>query len=109
MKTRERDKIMNDSYSLTSEHDDGIISKTSEITKSKISIENIITSPPIIRTKPKDKLNDLLQLSKKTGGGEIMDNKSKLKKSIKVTKHKNNVLSEKFDQVESFYDNMIKI
>ena len=85
------------------------MSKTSEITKSKMSIENIITSPPIIRTKSKDKLNDLLELSKKTGGGEIINDKLKIKKNIKVTKHKNNILSEKFDQAENFYDNMIKI
>ena len=84
------------------------INKTSEITKSKTSIENIITSPPIIRTKSKDKLNDLLEINKITGGTNNQT-QPKLKKNIKVSKHKNNMLSEKFDQVESYYDNMIKI
>lgn len=81
-------------------------SELTDLIRSKTSIQNIITSPPMIRTKPKDKLNDLI------GGGEIIINKKDnlgAKKNIRVSKNKNNILSEKFDQAESFYDNMIKI
>ncbi len=93
--------VLANKYSKTSEQN-----PTSELTKSKTSIENILSSPPVIRTKQKDKLNDLFELGKKIGGGET---ENKTKKNIKVTKHKNGNLSEKFDQVESFYDDMIKI
>ena len=109
IKNKRKDSNNNKNYSETSEQNiyesNANTSELTDITKSKTSIQNIITSPPIVRTKPKDKLNDLF------GGGETIMNKnnSKTKKNIKVSKNKNNILSEKFDQVESFYDNMIKI
>jgi hypothetical protein len=75
----------------------GTVSKSD--TNSKTSITNIITSPPIIRQKKDDRINDIFELGKKVGGG---------KKQIKVTRVKNNMMSDKFDLAENFYDNMIK-
>lgn len=78
-------------------------SKTSDTTNIQ-SIENILTSPPIIKIKPADKLNDLLD----SGLNNLEINKLKFKNNIKITKEKNNKLSDKFDVAESFYDNLLK-
>jgi len=74
---------------------------TSEMTNSKSNLINILSSPPAIRIKEKDRIGEIFDLNNKPN--------QTTKKNIKVLKHKNNKLFEKFDQVESFYDNMIKI
>jgi hypothetical protein len=66
----------------------------------KTSIIEILTSPPAIRQKKEDRINDVFELSKKVS--------NKQNNNIKIIRS-NNIISEKFDQVESFYDNMIKI
>ena len=69
-------------------------------TNTKSSIVEILTSPPAIRQKKDDRLNDLFELGKKVA--------EKQRKNVKITKSKNNnVISEKFDTVESFYQDMI--
>jgi predicted transport protein len=65
----------------------------------KTSIVEILTSPPAIRQKKEDRLNDLIELGKKVA--------NKQKKNIKITRSNNNIMSEKFDTVESFYQDMI--
>ena len=65
----------------------------------KTSIVEILTSPPAIRKKKEDRLNDLIELGKKVA--------NKQKKNIKITRSKNNIMSEKFDTVESFYQDML--
>jgi len=91
VKTREIDNIIGSS-GITSNSNDNE-------TNSKTSIVEILTSPPIIRQKKEDKLNDLFELGKKVA--------NKQKKNIKVTRSKNNIMSEKFDTVESFYQDMM--
>ena len=81
-------------------------SKTSDATNIQ-SIENILSSPPIIKIKPAEKLNDLLDLQPSYNNFET--NKLKFKNNLKITKEKNNKLSDKFDVAESFYDNLLKI
>ena len=118
LKNKEIEQIINSPGSKNYSMTNSITSETSE-TKSKInkkskkvnnvensdsktSIEKILSSPPAIRRKAHERLTDIFELSKKVGGGNV-------KKNIKVTRGKNNLLSEKFDQAESFYDTMIKL
>ena len=82
----------------------------SSMTKSvKSTITNILTSPPIIRSNKNKKLNDFFELDQTNNLNKNEGKKSKQKKNIKVIKHNNNNYSDKFDQVESYYDNIIKI
>lgn len=68
-------------------------------TNDKSTIVEILTSPPAIRTKKEDRLNDLMEL-----GNKITN---KQKKNIKVIRNKNNnILSDKFETVESFFQDM---
>ena len=90
LKSKEIDEIINNSNN----------SKTTDTSTDKTSIINIITSPPAIRIKKNDRIKDLLGLNKK-----INENK----RNIKITRGKNNIISDKFDQAENFYDSMIKI
>lgn len=75
-------------------------SVTSDITNSKTSIINILLSPPVIKQHPQDRINEIFNLDNK--------NSNLLKKHIKVKREKNILMSEKFEQAENFYDNMIK-
>jgi hypothetical protein len=61
---------------------------------SETSIDNIISFPPVIKQKKENLLNELFGLNKS-------------KKNIKITRSKNNIMSEKFDNVESYYQDMI--
>ncbi len=69
---------------------------TSAVNDSKVSMSKTslldVTSPPAIRAKPADKLNEL------TGG----------KKNVEVKINKKSKLPENFNQMESFYDSMVK-
>jgi hypothetical protein len=96
-KSREIDNIIGSSGVVDNSND---TKSTIEQTNSKTSsIVEILTSPPAIRQKKDDRLNDLFELSKKVA--------NKQKKNIKVTRSKNNIVSEKFDSVESYFQNMI--
>ena len=75
-------------------------SLTSDITNSKTSILNILLSPPAIKQQPQDRINEIFDLNNKNFNLE--------KKNIKVKRDKNIIMSEKFEQAENFYDNMIK-
>ena len=96
-KNKEIDDIFNNSIISkniqTSKKNDESI--TSEVINSKTSITNIISSPPIIKKKIDDKIN------------ELFDNNYN-KKNIKVTRENKNITSEKFNKLENFYDSMIK-
>ena len=96
VKSREIDNIIGDS-GITSQSN--INNSNSNETNNKSSIVEILTSPPAIKQKKDDRLNDLFELSKKVA--------NKQKKNIKITRSKNNIMSEKFDTVESFYQDMM--
>jgi len=104
IKNKEINKII-DNNSITSSYrelNESNTSSDSEIVESKkSSVIEILTSPPVIKQKVNDRLNDIFEINKKMIGGN--------KKNVKVVMDKNNLLSEKFDQVENFYDSMIKI
>jgi hypothetical protein len=112
-KSREIENIINDSgmtnqtnqTNLTSqtieETSSGIPTQSGETnqTNSKSSIVEILTSPPAIRIKKEDRLNDLMELGNKIA--------NKQKKNIKVTRNKNNnVMSDKFETVEAYFQDM---
>lgn len=62
---------------------------------------NILTSPIKIKNRPNDRLIKELQF-----GGEEFINK---KKNIQIVSNKKNEFSDKFEELESFYDSMLKI
>ena len=109
-KSREIENIINDSgmtnqtnqtNQTVEETSSGIPTQSGETnqTNSKSSILEILTSPPAIRTKKEDRLNDLMEL-----GNKITN---KHKKNIKVTRSKNNnIMSDKFETVEGFFQDM---
>ena len=112
VRSKEIENIMNDSGISNQTNQTNDTNETNETnntnetnetneTNTKSSIVEILTSPPAIRQKKEDRLNDLLELSKKVA--------EKQKKNIKITRSKNNnnVLSEKFETVDSFYQDMI--
>ena len=84
-------------------------SLTSDITNSntKSSVVQILSSPPAIRQKTQDRMTDLFELAKRNN--ELGSKTEKKSSSIKVKRANGSMMSEKFDQVESFYDNMIKL
>ena len=107
VKSREIENIINDSGMTNQtnqsgeESSSGIQTQSGETnqTNSKSTIVEILTSPPAIRTKKEDRLNDLMELGNKIA--------NKQKKNIKVIRNKNNnILSDKFETVESFFQDM---
>ena len=60
------------------------------------SVEEILTTPPPIRKSNLDRINETFQL----GGNN---------KSVRVVMKKNKPVNEKFDQAESYFQNMLKI
>lgn len=107
------DKIENEIDNIENKIDkiedeiDNIENKIEDKNNSEVEI---VSSIPIIKKKSKNKFNDLEELLGLNVKEDKKDkSKSKSKKNIKITKENNTILSEKFDQVESFYDNMIKI
>lgn len=100
VRSKEIDNIMNDSGISNETNETNDTNQTND-TNTKSSVVEILTSPPAIRQKKEDRLNDLLELSKKVA--------EKQKKNIKITRSKNNnnTLSEKFETVDSFYQDMI--
>jgi hypothetical protein len=97
----------NTNTNTNSKHKKNLTSNVaSSDTGSKSSVVKILSEPPAIRQKAQDRMTDLFELAKKNGSGS---NTKTDKKNIKVKRVKNNMMSEKFDQAESFYDNMIKL
>ena len=103
-KSREIENIMNNS-GITNQTgtNSSIPTQSGETnqTNSKSSVVEILTSPPAIRIKKEDRINDLMDL----------DNKiiNKQKKNIKITRNKNNnVLSEKFENAEKYFQDIAK-
>lgn len=111
-KSREIENIMNDS-GMTN-HTNDKEDTTSGITQTRQSVQTahtqetnpsntkstvieILTSPPAIRTKKQDRLNDIFEL-----GNKITN---KQKKNIKI-KRNNNIMSDKFENVENFFDDI---
>lgn len=102
-KSREIENMMDDSGGTNQNNQNNLTNETSGVsindsgTRTMTSVVEILTSPPAIRKKKEDRLNDLLEMSKKVSE----------KKNIKVTRSKNNnIMSEKFDTVEMFFDNI---
>lgn len=103
-KSREIENIINDSNQTNQtnqtveETSSGIQTGETNQTNSKTTIE-ILTSPPAIRTKKDDRLIDLMELGNKIA--------NKQKKNIHITRNKNNnILSDKFETVENFFQDM---
>ena len=99
VKSKEINKVIeeaskNTNNSETSEDDE--TSVTSDIVD-----ENILNSPPIIRNKPTERLVNDIELNN--------DNFfNKKKRNVEIVLNKNNNVSEKFEKIETFFDNMIK-
>ena len=118
LKSKEIDNIINNSSKISKNSD---ISSTSEFNQnsetskiSKISkksnksinslnktssVIEILNTPPPIRKKANERMQDIFQI------GGI----NKQKKNIKVVKNKKHGFSEKFEELESYYDSIIKI
>jgi len=79
---------------IESNETSNITSNIQSLPSSKI---NIITTPPAIRLKSNDRLND------------VLSNNIFKKRNVKVVKNNNNILSDKFEKIESYFDSMIKV
>jgi len=100
MKSKELDKILDGAKSDESnesgqvELDQANLSETSKSSKVSKSSTQIINSPPVIRKKAIDRLEEL--------------NDKSNKKNIKVISKKKSNLSNKFEKIDSYFDSIMK-
>ena len=107
MKSKELNGLIQE---MSETSDNNMSNKSNKSNKSK-SIEEI-SSPPVLRIKAIDRINEFerdagAKLDKKKSDRKS-DRKSDKKSDIKVIRKKKNNLSNKFEELESYYDTMIK-
>lgn len=100
MKSKELDKILDQEESDEEELDEvelneAELSVTSKSSKASKSSTQIINSPPVIRTKAIDRLEEL-------------NDKTNNKKNIKVISKKKSNTSNKFEKIDSYFDSIMK-